>query len=380
VLADAMVRSDDVVYWDWNATTPPHPDVLVAMQDAFRDAWANSSSQHRLGRAARARIEGVREQIGELLAVHPRDVLFVASGTEANNLALRHAAGLVVSRLDHPSVVRVAEQRAAEGTPVLWVPVAERGQLDPRELEGALEALPDPVRSRSVVVITAANHETGVLQDVNALGSLVRARGARLHCDASQAIGKIAASELLGADSWTVSAHKLRGPQGVAALAWKGAAPVPVLLGGSQERGLRPGTPPGPLIAGFGAALARLDPRRYAAMGPLRDKLELALRTYGLVNGAGAPRLPHVSNISFAGWTGERLVAALDVRGVCVSTGSACRVGTAEPSAAVAAMLGAERARGAVRFSLGEDADEAQLDSVLARLFPLLQPPAVPTS
>ncbi len=368
------MSSDEVVYWDWNATTPPHPDVLAAMQEAFSDGWANSSSQHRLGRAARARIEGVREQIGELLAVHPRDVLFVASGTEANNLALRSAAGLVVSRLDHPSVVRVAEQRAAEGTPVVWTPVPESGRLDPREVERALAALPPALRSRSVVVVTAANHETGVLQDVQSLGPLVRALGARLHCDASQAVGKVAASELLAADSWTVSAHKLRGPQGVAALAWKGAAPAPVLLGGSQERGLRPGTPPGPLIAGFGAALARLDPRRYAAVAPLRDRLELTVGAHGRVNGAGSPRLPHVSNVSFAGWTGERLVAALDVRGVCVSTGSACRVGTAEPSAAVAAMHGSERARGAVRFSLGEDADEAQLERVLARLFPLLEP------
>jgi cysteine desulfurase len=370
-----MVRTNEVVYWDWNATTPPHPDVLAAMQDAFRDAWANSSSQHRLGRAARARIEGVREQIAELLAMQPRDVLFVASGTEANNLALRNAAGLVVSRLDHPSVVRVAEQRAAEGTPVIWTPVPESGRLELREVESALDALPEAIRCRSVVVVTAANHETGVLQDVQSLGPLVRARGARLHCDASQAVGKVATSMLLGADSWTVSAHKLRGPQGVAALAWKGAPPAPVLLGGSQERGSRPGTPPGPLIAGFGAALARLDPRRYAAVEPLRDRLELAVGARARVNGAGSPRLPHVSNLSFVGWTGERLVAALDVRGVCVSTGSACRVGTAEPSAVVAAMHGPERARGAVRFSLGEEADEVQLESVLAQLFPLLQPP-----
>ena len=367
-----MTQAEEPLYWDWNATTPPHPDVLAVMQEAWREAWANSSSQHRLGRAARARIEAVREQIGALLAVHPRDVLFVASGTEANNLALRHAAGLVVSRLDHPSVVRVAEQRAAEGAPVVWVAVPPSGRLDPREIASCLDTLPEPIRARSVVVITAANHETGVLQDVTDLGSLVRERGARLHCDASQAIGKVAASQLSGADSWTISAHKIRGPQGVAALAWSGAPPTPVLLGGSQERGLRPGTPPGPLIAGFGAALARLDVARYARVEPLRDRFEAAVRSHAWVNGEGAPRLPHVSNMSFAGWTGERLVAALDVRGVCVSTGSACRVGTAEPSAAVAAMSGAERAKGAVRASLGEDADEAQLERALAQLLPLL--------
>lgn len=367
-----MVRAEEPLYWDWNATTPPHADVLAAMQEAWRGAWANSSSQHRLGRAARAEIEAVREQIGQLLAVHPRDVLFVSSGTEANNIALRHAAGLVVSRLDHPSVVRVAEQRAAEGAAVVWVPVPPSGRLSPEAIASGLAALPDAIRAGSIVVITAANHETGVLQEVTDLGERVRDQGARLHCDASQAIGKVATSHLSGADSWTISAHKIRGPQGVAALAWRGAPPTPVLLGGAQERGLRPGTPPGPLIVGFGAALARLDLRRYERIQPLRDRFEAAIGQHAWINGAGAPRLPHVSNASFAGWTGERLVAALDVRGVCVSTGSACRVGTAEPSAAVAAMAGAERAKGAVRVSLGEDADDAQLERGLAQLLPLL--------
>src|SRR6185436_9789420 len=179
--------------------------------------------------------------------------------------------------------------------------------------------------------------ETGVLQTVLELAQALRGSGLRLHVDAAQALGKLPFERFAGADSYTLVAHKIRGPQGVAALAWRGWVPAPVLLGGSQERGLRPGTQSAPLVAGFAAALERIDPSRYARLEPLRDRLEQQLAPYSSVNGAGTARLPHVSNLSFRGWSGERLVAALDVRGLCVSTGSACRVGTTEPSAAVLA-------------------------------------------
>jgi cysteine desulfurase len=209
---------------------------------------------------------------------------------------------------------------------------------------------------------------------VTELALALRGTGLRLHVDAAQALGKLAPEAFAGADSYTLVAHKIRGPQGIAALAWHGRTPEPVLLGGSQERGLRPGTQSAPLVAGFHAALRRIDLQRSARLAPLRDELDRALAGHCRVNGAGVERLPHVSNLSFPGWSGERLVAALDVRGLCVSTGSACRVGTTEPSAAVAAMLGPERARAALRISLGEDLDQAELrnginllSSVLAR-------------
>jgi cysteine desulfurase len=360
------------LYWDWNATTPPHPEVLAALQKAHAEAWANSSSPHQAGRAARALIEDVRERIAGLLAVDARDVLFTGSGTEANNLALRSAAGLVVSRIDHPSIVRVAEARAAAGIAVEWVPVPETGRLDPEQVVGAALALPAAARQGAVVAITAANHETGVVQDVVGIAARLREHGIRLHVDAAQALGKLPLERFAGADSYTLVAHKIRGPQGVAALAWRGQAPAPVLLGGSQERGLRPGTQSAPLVAGWGAALQRLDPERYLRLQPLRDLLERELAGHARVNGEGVERLPHVANLSFRGWSGERLVAALDVRGVCVSTGSACRVGTAEPSAAVLAMLGVERARAAVRISLGEDCDENQVRKGIGLILPLL--------
>jgi cysteine desulfurase len=362
----------DAIYWDWNATTPPHPEVLEEMRRASEEAWANPSSQHQLGRAARRRIEEVRERVAGLFQVHPRDVLFAGSGTEANNLALRGASAVVVSRLDHPSIISVAEELESQGRQVRWVPVPESGRLDAAEVERQLETLPEALQGSTVVALTAANHETGVLQDVAGIARVVQARGARLHVDAAQALGKLPLESYGAADSYTLVAHKIRGPQAIAALAWRGTPPLPVLLGGSQERGLRPGTLSAQLVAGFGAALARLDPGRYAGLLSLRDQLEAQLAPYALINGGTAPRLPHVSNLSFTGWSGERLVAALDVRGVCVSTGSACRVGTAEPSAAVAAMLGLARAQTAIRISLGEDADDQQLQRGIAVLIQLL--------
>src|SRR5688572_3043866 len=277
--------ADETLYWDWNATTPPHPDVLEAMRAASQGAWANPSSQHRLGRAARALIEDVRERLARLVDVHPRDVLFAGSGTEANNLALREAAGLVVSRLDHPSIVRVAEAAETAGRPVAWVAVPSSGRLAPAAVLASLDGLPASVLPTSVVTLTLANHETGVLQDISSLADAVRARGARLHVDAAQALGKLPPASFGAADSYTLVAHKIRGPQGIAALAWRGRAPAPVLLGGSQERGLRPGTASAQLVAGFGAALARIDPGRYAALAPLRDALEQAIAPWVQING-----------------------------------------------------------------------------------------------
>jgi cysteine desulfurase len=351
------------IYWDWNATTPPAAEVLQAMGEAEQSCWANPSSPHAAGRAVRARVEGVREQLAELCAVHPRDVVFTGSGTEANNLALRAASALVVSRLEHASVLRVAEHLEASGVPVVWLPVPASGQILPDSVAEALAAVPAAARARPLVVVAPANHETGVVQNLAAIAEVTRRHGARLHADAAQVAGKLSPALLRLAESTVVVAHKIRGPRGIAALAWRGdGAPPPVLLGGSQERGIRPGTVSGPLACGFGAALARLDEERHRRLAALRDELERRLAPFAQRNGVAEPRLAHVSNLSFDGWTGERLVAALDLAGVQVSSGSACSVGTAQPSEAVACMLGEERARSSVRISLGELSDRDQLD------------------
>jgi cysteine desulfurase len=357
------------IYLDWNATTPPYPAVLDSMREASEWAWANPASVHTRGRQARAEVESLREELGAALFVSPRDVVLTSGGTEANNLGLRRATALVTSRLEHPSVVRVAEALEAAGREVRWLPIPGDGRLEPDAVRAACAGLP----AGAWVAIQAANHETGVLQPLLELSEVVHAAGLRLHVDAVQAFGKVDSAVLRVADAVAVASHKIRGPKGIGALAFRGPAPPPLLVGGAQERGLRPGTVDAVAAVGFRTALgfARSAPSRWAALGALRDGFEAAFRGCGLTNGA-EPRLPHVSNLSFPGVNGDELVAALDLLGVHVSSGSACAAGTAEPSPVILAMLGRERARSAVRISIGDETSVDLLSEAKALFFQAL--------
>jgi cysteine desulfurase len=355
-----------VIYLDWNATTPPLEEAIVAMAEVARVAWGNPASIHGSGRAARDVVETAREELARLVGGNPRDVIFTSGGTEANNLALLRAPALVTSALEHPSVTRVAEALETEGKPVRWLSVPETGRLEPEAVREALVGLPPA----SIVAVAAVNHETGVVQPVPDLVEVVRAAGARLHVDAVQAVGKLPAEHWAGADTFSVAAHKLRGPKGIGALVHRPErAPKPLLLGGSQERGRRPGTVDPVAAAGFRVA-AEWAARSLTARGVLaerRDAFETELVRRGArVNGEGAARLGHVSNVSFPGVAGDELVAALDLLGVAVSSGSACSAGTTEPSKVITAMLGLERARGAVRISIGDATSATELDRALS--------------
>jgi cysteine desulfurase len=342
------------VYLDWNATTPPLAEVIEVMAETARTAWGNPASVHASGRAARDVVETAREEIALLAGGSARDVIFTSGGTEANNLALHAAPALVTSQLEHPSVTRVAEALEAQGRAVRWLPVPPSGCLTPSAVAEALLGLP----AAAVVAVSAANHETGVIQPIAAIAEVTHAAGARLHVDAVQAVGKLPVDELSGADTLSIAAHKLRGPKGIGALVHRPErAPKPLLLGGSQERGRRPGTVDPVAAAGFrvAAAWAREAAAGRARLSRMRDELEAELIAMGaLPNGAEAPRLGHVTNLSFVGRAGDELVAALDLLGVAVSSGSACSAGTTEPSKIISAMLGVERARSAVRVSLGD--------------------------
>jgi cysteine desulfurase len=342
------------VYLDWNATTPPLPEVLDAMREVAREAWGNPSSVHAAGRRARVYVEEAREELGAALGRSPRDVWFTSGGTEANNLALSGARALITSRIEHPSVVRFAEALEARGVPVSWLPVPPSGAIHADSVRAELAAAP----AGAVVAVMAANHETGVLQPIPSIAEACLKHGAHLHVDAVQAFGKLDAEWWRGADSVSIAAHKIRGPKGVGALVGRpGWVPEPVLRGGAQERGLRPGTLDASAIAGFRVAVrhARSGAQRYADLSALRDRFESGLAEVTQINGAGAPRLPHVSNLSVAGFRGDELVAALDLQGVRISSGSACSAGTSEPSPVIAAMLGRERAVSAIRVSLGDE-------------------------
>jgi cysteine desulfurase len=364
------------VYLDWNATTPPLPEVVEAMARAAREAWGNPSSVHATGRHARALVEDAREAVARLARCDPRDIVFTSGGTEANNVAIRSAfasafvAGpgvLVTSRLEHPSVTRVAEELEREGRArVRWVRVRADGVLDLDDLAGALAE--DGVR---IVAVQAVNAETGVVQPVAGVLEAARQRGVRVHVDAVQAFGRIA-DVAADADTRSLAAHKFRGPKSIGALLTRpGVALFPVLLGGSQERGVRPGTTDPVAAAGLAAAArhALTSPSRWAALEPLRDRLEaglLDLAPGARVNGAGAIRMAHVTNVAFPGWRGPELVAALDLEGVAVSAGSACSAGTAEPSPVIVAMGDPQAAASSVRFSLGEDTTADEVESALA--------------
>jgi cysteine desulfurase len=369
------------VYLDWNATTPPHADVLGAMAAAAERAWANPSSLHAWGRAAKAAVEEARESVAELVGYAPRDVVLTSGGTEANNLALcrpftngtgglRHGS-LITSRLEHPSVTSVAEALAHAGVTVVWLPVPLSGRIDPEEIDRALEQkLPRPI----LLAVQAVNHETGVVQSIAAIVDIARRREVELHVDAVQAVGRLPAEAWRGADSVSMASHKMRGPKGIGAIAVRpGLSIQPILRGGGQERGLRPGTVDPVAAAGFGAAARRAltGADRYRALAPLRDRMERALIELGATAGVSLlrnghdPRAPHVTNLSWPGWAGDELVAALDLEGLCVSAGAACAAGTPEPSPVIAAMAGMVRARSALRVSLGEETTERDIDEAI---------------
>ncbi|MEP7121530.1 MAG: cysteine desulfurase family protein [Byssovorax sp.] len=368
------------IYLDWNATTPPHPEVLAAMAQVWEQEWANPASVHGPGRKARAHVDRAREAIAALAGApfEARDVVLTSGGTEANNLALAHAFGapggaLVTSRIEHPSIVRAAEALADRGVVVVWVAPEASGRIAPEAVAEAIDRTRAAAEVR-LVTVQAVNHETGVVQPVAEIAAIAHARGARLHVDAVQAMGRLDPEAWRGADLLAVAAHKLRGPKGIGALIPRpGIALRPLLFGGAQERGLRPGTQDAAAAAGFAVAAERAaqGPLRYAAVAPLRDHLErgllqLAPRSPPIRNGE-APRAPHVINLSWPGWRGDELCAALDLEGVAVSSGSACAAGTAEPSPVLRAMVGEARAASAVRVSLGEATTLADVDEALAR-------------
>jgi cysteine desulfurase len=350
------------IYLDWNATTPPRAEVLDAMRAAAERAWANPSSVHADGRSARAIVEDARACIAQLAGVDPRDVVFTSGGTESNNLALRthalHVRTIVTSRLEHPSITRVAEALEREGRVVRWCRVTPGGVIDLDHLRALLRET-----DSALVTVQAVNHETGVLGPID---DVVALAPARLHVDAVQAWGKVDVAG--GWDTASFGAHKMRGPKGIGALAMRAGVKLePHVLGGEQERGVRPGTIDAALAAGFGEAVRRASIDRWAAIAALRDALEVALGALGGVPvGDASRRAPHVTNLTFDGWVGAELVAALDLEGLSVSSGSACSAGTAAPSPVLEAMLGAARAKSGVRLSLGDTTTVADVDACVA--------------
>ena len=342
------------VYLDYNASALVRPEVLDVMTRALADN-GNASAVHAAGRRARARIETARAQVAELVGADPTAVIFTSGGTEANaqGLASALAAGcqrLIVCATEHPCV---AEAAMASGKPVKALPVDGRGVIDLKKLADLLKR-----SGRAVVAIHHANNESGVIQPIAEAARLVRAAGGWLHVDAVQSAGKIPVDiRSLGADSLTLSGHKLGGPQGVGALVMReGLTAAKILHGPGQERGLRAGTENTPGIAGFGVAAqcALRDLASVEAHRVWRDEAELVVKAVGgTVVGEGAERLPNTLFVAVNDWDSPRQLITLDLAGVMVSGGSACNSGKTKPSRTVLATGRIDLASGALRASGG---------------------------
>ncbi|HEV2855412.1 MAG TPA: cysteine desulfurase family protein [Thermoanaerobaculia bacterium] len=371
----------DAVYLDHNATTPLHPRAREAMLSWLGERHGNPSSVHRFGQAARNAVEEAREKVAALLGGRPPEVVFTASGTEANNAVLFHIARqaggrghLVISAVEHPSIREGAARLEKEGLEVTRVSPGKDGVVSASEVAAALR--PDT----RLVCLMLANNELGTIQPVALVAKACRERGIPVLCDAVQAVGKIPVDvHELGVDYLVLGAHKFYGPLGAAAV-WvrKGAELSPYLIGGGQERRRRAGTENVPALVGLGeaAAAAREEMAdRTAHLAALRDRFEAELaRRSGKLPGVlfhcqASPRLPNTSHVAFPGVEGEALLIRLDLAGFAVSTGSACSSGTVEPSKTLLAVgIPAEEALSSLRISFGITNTAADVDAFLDAL------------
>ena len=369
------------VYFDYNATTPPAPEVVDAVGAVTRDVFGNASSVHYFGQQAKAAIDQARSATAELIRAEPSEIVFTAGGTESDNFALRGAADaietvsprrhLVASAIEHEAILNTLKALARRGWTVTLIPVDATGVVS---LDRVREAIrPDT----AVLSVMLANNEIGTLQPVADIAKLAHESGALMHTDAVQAAGKVAIDvRALGVDLLSISAHKFNGPKGVGALyIRRGTRMQPILTGGKHERNRRAGTENTPAIAGMGVA-ARLAASKIDSetvrLSALRDRLEagiLAAVSGTAVNGAGSPRVANTTNISFDRIEAESLLIALDLEGIAVSTGSACSSGTLEPSHVLKAMgLPVHRTQNSLRFSLGQFSTDEEVDRLLAVL------------
>jgi len=357
-----------VIYLDHHAAAPTPDAVRQAMQEAATVAWANPSSTHAAGRASHQLLEAARRDVAKSIGAAPADIVLTGGGTEACNIGVRGlAAGrdrIVTSEVEHPAVAQSVQRLQNEGRALVALEVLEGQPPSPDQLAAHLGPA-------TLVAIQWVNHETGTVFPIREYAEACRAHQARLFVDATQAVGKLPVDvETLGADAIAIAAQKIGGPAGAGAC-WvrRGLDVEPVLDGGSQERGRRPGTPDTLSMVGFGAA-CRLIAARLAEqprVTELRDRIEAALTKLGGVLNGGAPRTGTVTNLSFPGWQGPVLAAALDVEGICLSTGAACSSGLQEPSAVIRAMYPDEqwRAGSALRISLGIETTPQDIGTAL---------------
>ncbi len=375
--------SVDPIYLDHAATTPVRAEVRAAMEPFHGPRFGNPSSTHRWGRDARAALDEARDRLAACLGARADELCFTSGGTEGDNFAVlgawraARASGrnaIVTTPIEHKAVLAAVQQAAREGADPRIVAVTGDGIVDASAFARALDA------HVAVCSVMWVNNETGVVQPVPALVEQVKAHGASFHTDAVQAFGKVAIDvRTLPVDTLTLSGHKIGAPKGIGAMfIRRGVALEPLMHGGSQDRGRRPGTENVAAAVGMAVAaeltLAERD-AECARLGALREQLEgqiIARIPDAVIHGRGAPRAPHVVNVSVPGVDGESLLMALDLRGIAASGGSACQSGNQAPSHVLSAMgVAPDLAASAIRLSIGCLTTADQLERV-ATLLPTL--------
>jgi cysteine desulfurase len=351
------------------------PEVVAAMLPVFTEHFGNASSIHWFGQNAKILIDDARQHVAKLINAETSEIVFVSGGTEADNFAIRGIAEsqkakgrhIITSQIEHHAVLHTCKDLEKQGYDISWLPVSREGLVDPDDVRRAIR------KDTILVSIMHANNEIGTIQPIAEIGKIAAEADLYFHSDGVQSTGKIAVDvKALGVDFYSMSAHKIHGPKGVGALfVKKGSALKPILTGGGHERNRRSGTENVAGIAGFGEA-ARLAREglieEMLRVRALRDRLEASLKShieFIRVNGENAPRLPNTSNIMVDYAEGEGLVISLDLKGVAVSTGSACSSGSLEPSHVLTAIgKTPDEAHGSLRFSLSSMTTEEDIDYV----------------
>lgn len=372
----------EFIYLDHAATTPVRSEVVEAMAPFFGPRFGNPSSVHRWGREARVALDEARERVAQGVGASPDEICFTSGGTEADNLAVLGAwhalrgtrRAVVTTPIEHKAVLAAVHEVAHEGGEERFLSVDGSGRVDPAGIAAAVD---DDVALCSVMWV---NNEIGVLQDVPALAAAAQARGACFHTDAVQAFGKVAIDlRQQPVDYLTISGHKIGAPKGIGVLFIRRGAPLePLLHGGSQDRGRRPGTENVAMAVGCARAVELAVAERaeeWQRLESLRDTLEAALLARipdAVVHARGAPRAPHILNVSVPGTDSESMLMALDLQGVACSAGSACQSGSVDPSHVLTAIgVPASLGTSAIRMSLGSLTTDAHVRRV-GELFPAL--------
>jgi cysteine desulfurase len=373
----------DPVYLDHAATTPVREEVLEAMRPFFGARFGNPSSVHRWGREARTALDEAHERVARCIGASADELIFTSCGTEADNMAVlgvwraRRTEGrtaVVTTPIEHKAVLAAAHQVSREGGEERLVEMTHDGIVDRQSYDALVDA------SVAICSVMWVNNEIGVIQDVPSLAAKAKSHGIIFHTDAVQAFGKLDVDARTTAfDVLSLSGHKIGAPKGIGALYVRRGTPIePLMFGGAQDRGRRPGTENVAMAVGLARAAELAVAEReheWARLEALRTRLEATLLDRipdAVIHGRGAPRAPHVVNISVPGTDSESLLMALDLRGIACSAGSACQSGSIVPSHVLAAIgVGPDLATSAIRMSLGCLSTEACIDRV-ASVFPML--------